>query len=80
MSSIPEIADKLALEVIAVAEALDDEGLVNEVAQVLGASSPSTEEAFRTAARVRLAEARARRFIEDRLSRAEAALKAQRPT
>jgi hypothetical protein len=56
MTDIAGIADKLALEVIAAAEALDDDRLVNEIAQVLGASSPSTEEAFRTAARVRMAE------------------------
>jgi hypothetical protein len=73
MTDIAGIADKLALEVIAAAEVLDDDRLVNEIAQVLGASSPSTEEAFRTAARVRMAEARARRFLEDRLQKAEAA-------
>ncbi len=62
-----ELADALARDAIAAAEDLDDEKLVNQVADVIGASSPSTEELYRTAVRVRLAEARARRFLEERI-------------
>ncbi|MEM6388639.1 MAG: hypothetical protein AAF825_02240, partial [Pseudomonadota bacterium] len=39
--------------------------------QVIGASSPSTEEAFRTAARLRLAEKRSRVFLDKKLAREE---------
>lgn len=72
MSITQEIADKLAQDVIKVAEALDDERIIDEIAQVIGASSPSTEEAFRTACRVRMAETRARRVLAQRLRKAQA--------
>lgn len=68
MSRITEdLADKLAQDAIRAAEELDDDLLVDQVAQVLGASSPSTEELYRTAVRVRMAEARARRFLDDKI-------------
>ena len=70
---VDELADKLAKDVIAAAEELDDDLLPNRVAEVIGASSPSTEEAFRTAVRVRMAEARARRFLAEQLARGRAA-------
>jgi len=73
MSSIAEeLADKLAKDVIEAAEALDDERLVEQIAQTIGASSPTTEELFRTAVRVRTAEARGRRALEARLAKARA--------
>lgn len=63
-----EIADKLAQDVLKAMEETGDDGLANEIAQVIGASSPSTEEMFRTAVRVRQAEGRARRHLEAKLS------------
>ena len=68
---IEKLADDLAKDVIRAAEELDDDGLVAEIAQVIGASSPSTEEAFRTAARVRLAMARARKYLDAKLAQEE---------
>ena len=65
---IDKVADSLAKDTISAAEKLGDEELVNEMAQVIGSSSPSTEEAFRTAARVRMAEARARRYLAKKLA------------
>ena len=65
---INRLADELARDTIAAMQKLGDDELVNDVAAVIGASSPSTEEAFRTAARVRIAEARARTFLEKRLA------------
>ncbi|MEM1274764.1 MAG: hypothetical protein AAGF88_13185 [Pseudomonadota bacterium] len=65
---IAELADALARDTIIAAEKLGDDELVNEIATVIGSSSPSTEEAFRTAARVRLAEARARQYLEKKLA------------
>lgn len=66
--TIERLADALAKDTIDAMHKLGDDELVNDVATVIGASSPSTEEAFRTAARVRIAEARARAYLEKRLS------------
>jgi hypothetical protein len=46
---------------------LGDDRFYMEVSKVLGATSPTTQEAFMTAIRVRLAERRARQFLEARL-------------
>lgn len=71
MSSIAEdLADKLAQDAITAAEDLDDDQLIEQIAQALGVSSPTTEELFRTLVRVRLAERRARRLLEARLAKA----------
>jgi hypothetical protein len=53
---------------------LGDDRLVEEIAQVIGASSPTTEELFRTLVRVRMAETRARKLLSSRLAAAEARL------
>ena len=65
-----ELADKLARDTIDAAAALDDDRLIEQIAQTIGASSPTTEELFRTAVRVRVAEARARKMLEARLAKA----------
>jgi hypothetical protein len=71
VSSIAEdLADKLAQDAIAAAEDLDDDQLIEQIAQALGVSSPTTEELFRTLVRVRVAERRARRVLEARLAKA----------
>lgn len=73
MGVIEDLADALARDVIAAAEELGDEQLIAEIASVLGASSPTTQEAFMTSVRVRLAERRARRVLAERLSEAATA-------
>jgi|HotLakDrversion2_1040250.scaffolds.fasta_scaffold04509_3 hypothetical protein len=67
-----ELADKLAQDTIRAAQELDDDRLIETIAQSVGASSPTTEELFRTLVRVRVAEARARKLLEDRIARAKA--------
>jgi len=67
-----ELADKLARDVIEAAEALEDDRLVEQIAQAVGASSPTTEELFRTAVRVRVAEARARKMLAARIAKGPA--------
>ncbi|NVO23755.1 hypothetical protein [Donghicola mangrovi] len=67
MSITEDLADKLAIDVIAAMETLGDDRLPDEVAAVIGATSPTTEEAFRTAVRVRIAEQRARKFLAEKL-------------
>lgn len=66
MSTAEDLADALARDTLEVMERTGDEGLPDEIANSLGASSPTTEEAFRTAMRVRLAECRARRLLESK--------------
>jgi hypothetical protein len=74
MSRIAEqLADQLAQDTIAAAETLGDDRLIEEIAQSVGASSPTTEELFRTLVRVRIAEARARKLLQKRLATAGAA-------
>jgi hypothetical protein len=74
MSAITEqLADRLAQDVIAAAEALDDDRLFEEIARTLGNSSPTTEELFRTFVRVRMAEKRARRLLEQKIAQHRAA-------
>jgi len=78
MSSInEELADRLACDVIEAADLMDDESLAAEIARLMGASSTTMEEAFMTAVRVRLAEKRGRKFLEDRVRAFEQKIKKQ---
>lgn len=70
MSVVDDLADKLARDTIKAMDALGDENLPDQVAAVLGASSPSSEEIFRAAVRIRLAERRARDFLNDHVQKA----------
>ncbi|MGH1413077.1 MAG: hypothetical protein ACRBB0_06265 [Pelagimonas sp.] len=70
MSVVDELSDKLAQDVIKAMDALGDEQLPEQVANVLGASSPSSEEIFRAAVRIRLAERRARLFLNEHVKTA----------
>ncbi len=71
MSVVESLADELAKDTIAAAEKLGDEDLIREVAKVLAATSTTSEEAFMTSIRVRLAERRARRYLEGRLGQSD---------
>lgn len=73
-SSLDTLAHKLAEDTLKVQDALGEERLYTEVAQVLGASSQSMEEAFLTEIRMRLAERKARAFLEQKIAAAQAAL------
>lgn len=70
MGVVDDLSDKLAQDVIKAMDALGDENLPDQVAAVLGASSPSSEEIFRAAVRIRLAERRARSFLTEHVQRA----------
>ncbi|MBF9042029.1 hypothetical protein HKCCE4037_01715 [Rhodobacterales bacterium HKCCE4037] len=65
-----ELAEKLALDTVAAADKLDDESLPETIAKSIGASSPTTEELFRTAVRTIMAERRARKLLNERLAAA----------
>ncbi len=71
MSVLDDMGDQLARDVIAAMEELGDERFFDKVSKVLLDASPTMQEAFLTAYRVRRAEQRGRAFVE-------AALKAKR--
>lgn len=73
MGTAEDLADKLAADTIAAAKELDDDRLIEEIATAIGASSPTTEELFRTFVRVRLAEERARGLLNSKLAAARKA-------
>ncbi|AHD00672.1 MULTISPECIES: hypothetical protein [Leisingera] len=76
MSTIETLAQKLAVDTIKVQDASGEDRLYVEVGQVLGAASQSLEEAFLTEMRVRLAERKAREFLNQKISKIQAQLEA----
>lgn len=71
MGVLEDMGDALARDVIAAMEELGDERFHDKVSKVLLDASPTMQEAYMTAYRVRVAEKRGRAFIE-------ASLKAKR--
>jgi hypothetical protein len=69
MSVTEDLADALARDVLEAVEKLGDDTLIDAIAKTLGTSSSVTQDAFMTAIRVRTAEARARKLLNDRLSK-----------
>ena len=67
MSVLEDLADALARDVLALEQA-GDEDIAEAVAKSVGASSPTMEEAYRTAIRFRRAESRGRALLEQRLA------------
>lgn len=65
-----DLAEQLALDACNASLTLGDEELPELIAQIVGTSSPTTEELYRTAVRVILAERRARKVLEERLAAA----------
>ena len=72
---LQELADKLAADTIKAMDALGDDRLYEQVAKVLGASSQTSEEAYLTSIRIRLAERRGRQFLTEHV---QAALEAKK--
>jgi hypothetical protein len=71
MSVTEDLASDLARDTIAAMETYGNDRLYVEVSAVLGATSTTLQEAFLTAIRVRLAERRARTFLEETVKAAE---------
>lgn len=67
MGVVEDLGDDLAQRTLAAMEEIGDDRFYFQVAKVIGASSPTLEEAFLTAMRVRLAAARGRKFLDDAL-------------
>ena len=66
MRVVEELADNLAHDAIELANKLGNDDVIYETAKVLVATSSTMEEAYMTSIRVRLAELRARRFLEEK--------------
>lgn len=64
MSTLLEtIADQLARDVLDAAEAAGDDEIVDKVGKSIGVASPTFQEAFSTAVRIRRAERRGREAL-----------------
>ena len=66
MRVVEDLADNLAKDAIELANKLGDDEVIYETAKVLVATSSTMEEAYMTSIRVRLAERRERRFLEEK--------------
>lgn len=64
MSKVEELGDDLAVQTLAAMDELGDDRFYNDVAKVIGASSPTLQEAFLTAVRIRLAAIRGQKFLD----------------
>ncbi len=60
------VADELAQQALEIWEVTGDEDIFDEVTKIIGTSSQTLEEAFKTAVRVRRAEKRAREMLAQR--------------
>jgi hypothetical protein len=67
MGIADDMGDALARDVIAALEELGDDRFYDRVAKILTDGSPTLQEAFMTSIRVRLAERRARSFLDQAL-------------
>lgn len=80
MSTLDDLAGKLAEDTLAAMETTGNDRLYVEVGDLLAASSQSLEEAFLTEIRMRLAEQGARRFLDKKIAAARAAAAAPDPS
>lgn len=64
MGVVEDIADEIAVEALSAARKSGDDKIVDQVAEVLGATSTTTQEAYLTSIRVRRAEVRARELLK----------------
>ena len=73
MSFVEDLADTLARDTLVACAELDDDRLYEEVSKAIAVLSPTLQEAFMTSIRIRLAEQRGRRALEEALRKARAA-------
>ncbi len=67
MGITEDLADQLALDALKAEEITGDEHIVDDLANMMGATSQTAEEAFLTAVRVRRANTKARKMLSDRV-------------
>jgi len=63
MALTEDIADELAVKALAATKDEGDTSVIDQISEILGASSQTLQEAFLTSVRVRKAEARARAML-----------------
>ena len=63
MGIVEDLADQLAQDALKAVDEHDDDMIIDRVAEILGADSITTQEAFMTAIRVRKADRRARVYL-----------------
>ncbi|RYG90977.1 hypothetical protein EU803_13410 [Loktanella sp. IMCC34160] len=73
MGLLDDMADDIAQLALADEAKTGDDKIVDEIAAILGTSSQTLEEAYKTAIRVRRAEKRARELLADRARKRKAA-------
>lgn len=66
MALLDDMADEIAQLALQDEAATGDDQIVVKIGEILGSSSQTLQEAYLTAIRVRRAEARARRMLQDR--------------
>ncbi|MEX0337901.1 MAG: hypothetical protein AB3N11_02565 [Arenibacterium sp.] len=76
MSTLNTIASKLADETMLAMKETGNDRLFTEIADVIGASSQTLEEAYLTEVRVRLAAVKAQKYLNDKRRAAKAKLAA----
>jgi len=76
MAIIDDLADQLALKALALEAATEDPDIAKKVGDAIGDSSPTMQEAFSTALRIRRAHQRADQMIDDLMPEALKALPA----
>ena len=64
MGIVEDVADELAIESLKIINATGDDAFVQRIADTIGGSSQTMEEAYLTAVRVRRAEQRAREALK----------------
>ncbi len=67
MGIVEDLADALAVDALNAEEQTGDDKVVDQVAEILGADSITTQEAFLTAIRVRKADKRARVYLDKKM-------------
>ena len=72
MGIVEDLADALALDALNAEKETGDDLLAEKVAEILGADSVTTQEAFLTAIRVRKADRRARVYLDKRMGGGQA--------
>lgn len=67
MGVTEDLADELAQSALKAVDITGDEMIINDLANMMGATSQTAEEAFLTAVRVRRANTKAREMLKERL-------------
>ncbi len=73
MDFVTDLGDRLALDALKAEAELGDDRLVEQLSTNIGSASQTLQEAFMTSVRIRRAEAKGRKWLDDRIAKAKAA-------